>query len=313
MRVIFARDLIEESTRQAVAVSGQRALYDRERESCYGADADDRDAQFARVHEHWFTRLGLAGPVHATLAERPRIASAVAVLRVETAIRPGDQGIELFVAAPDPEASDAERRWLVARIVPGVLIDAEAATAMLRPELLHIDDMLDPAFQYEPELPPSPAGPTHDRLRLERYGALWSASVAYRLDKEGRGSPALVAAAHARLERAFPMHAGAIATTFPDLLTAAPPRHGDFVAQATEPRGTPAGPVRGARCSLCGFPTYAFAKTADVVRVGATVRIDFPAWHAGEPTCPQCVDLYAARLPASASIIAATDIPDEHA
>jgi hypothetical protein len=184
-------------------------------------------------------------------------------------------------------------------MLASTLGDPDAVTTMLRPELLHVDDMLDPAFEYEPELPPSPAGPTHDRLLLERYSALWSASVAYRLDGEGRGWPALLTAANARLERAFPMHVEGAATVFADIVAGHAPRHRAFVQLATEPRGTSVGPVRGSRCALCGFPTYAFARPADIERVSTKVRKDFPAWHVDQPTCPQCVDLYDARLPAS--------------
>lgn len=302
MRITFARDLIEESVRLAIVRSEDRVAFERDREGCYGGDAADpeaRDARFAAMFDRWFARLDLVKPLHAALAERPRIGDSVAGMRVETAMRRGDQGIELFVAPPDADLGDVERRWLVARVLATTLVDADAAMAMLRPEMLHVSDMLDPAFEYEPELPPSPAGPTHDRLLLERYSALWAASVAYRLDREGRGSVALLRSARARLEAAFPMHADSLATAFVDIVAGRPPLHTAFVTLAIEPRRSSSAPARGSRCSLCGFPTYTFAGSADVERVSANVRLDFPTWSTDEATCPQCVDLYASRLPAS--------------
>lgn len=302
MRVDFARELIEESVRLAAARSEERFAFERDREDCYESEYDDteaREARFAAVFDRWFGRLHIADPVHMALAERPRIAESVAGMRVETATRAGDQGVELFVAPPEAGAAEAERRWLVGRILPVTLVEVAAATALLRPELLHVCDMLDPDFEYEPELPPSPAGPTHDRLLLERYGALWAASVAYRLEREGQRSATRLQDARARLVGAFPMHADDLDVVFADLLAGRRLRHGELVRIATAPRGIDAGPVRGSRCSLCGFPTYAFADAVDVAGVGEKVRVDFPMWEANAATCPQCVDLYASRLPAS--------------
>jgi DNA-binding LacI/PurR family transcriptional regulator len=44
--------------------------------------------------------------------------------------------------------------------------------------LLHIADMVDPAFGYQPAVPEVDGGPTYARLLQDRYRALWDVSVA---------------------------------------------------------------------------------------------------------------------------------------
>jgi hypothetical protein len=182
--------------------------------------------------------------------------------------------------------------------------------ALLRAELLHVADMVDPAYGYEPALPEVDGGPTYARLLQDSYRALWDVTVAGRLTRRGIGAPALVAQARAAFGAAFPMLGGAAPTTFDRFFTTAAPAHAELVAFALMPlaAATPGRLEPGGQCPLCRFPTHAPEPHPASLPADLTARIatDFPAWRPEHGLCRQCADLYRAR---GLSIAAAALLP----
>jgi hypothetical protein len=203
----------------------REALYEIE-------DAEDRERAFAELARDRFEGLGLRDRLEKPLAERPRIAPAVGLCTASRATSPREEGVELYVQ-PARSAGPADRRLHI-RLRPETLVDARAAQSLLRNELLHVADMLDPAFGYEPFLSASDAGQTYDRLLLERYGALWSTSVTGRLVQSRMLAPAARAPALSRFARAFPGLAGTHAV-FERLFTGQRPTHAELVEFAHKP------------------------------------------------------------------------------
>jgi hypothetical protein len=268
--------------------------FHRERERCYEARPEEREARFGACFQAWFDRLGLAGALEAALAERPTIADRVAQARISVARRRKEQGVELFVAPPDGVAPERDRRLLHVRVLATVLADRKAALAMLRPELLHVADMLDPEFGYRPELPPAESGPTQDRMLLDRYSALWTASVIGRLATDGLIDARARGRSAARLAATFPMHAGRVEDVFGFLLDGARPTHDDLVRIALEPRSLvepTEGKSHAHRCSLCGCPTLRFEASDRLSGIVDAIRAHVPTWDPADPVCPQCADL----------------------
>ena len=81
----------------------------------------------------------------------------------------------------------------------------------------------------------------------------------------------------------------------------AAPRHKELAAFAFDPRAVTDNlsrqAVAGTHCSLCRFPTHAFASEpanlgADVL---AAIKDDFPDWTPAKGVCVQCADLYHGR------------------
>jgi hypothetical protein len=264
-----------------------------QRESLYGiADAEDRERAFSELFLAWFERLGMRRLLERVLAERPRIAAAVGLCTVSRATRAREEGAELYVQPHPRKASGPEDRRLHIRLRPETLVDARAARSLLRSELLHVADMLDPAFCYEPRLSPSHAGPTHDRLLLERYGALWSATVTGRLVRSKMLPPTAREAAFSRFARAFPALAGTQAP-FERFFSGHRPTHAELVQFAQTPSAATGARSETWRCPLCGFPVQG---SRDVVDGALALRIrrDFPSWQSDAGACLRCRELYEA-------------------
>jgi hypothetical protein len=305
--------LVEEAVFEALRGRPERRAWDRAREPLYTLEsAEEREAAFARLNLEWFRRLGLEEPIAAVLADMREALRPVRRFVVIPARRGRDQAAELFVAA------DGTRSVAVA-IRPATLADAGGARALLWRELLHVADMLDPAFLYEPRLPAQPAGPAHDRLLQDRYRVLWDCAVDGRLAALGRIGPEARAARHREFRRVFPGPEGE--ACFERIFAGPRPSHPDLVALAARHAGETNGPVPGAageadgpapraageadgpaprapgRCALCGFPTHDFEPDPAALPEEALAAIveDFPEWDAGRPVCRQCADLYRAR------------------
>jgi hypothetical protein len=210
--------------------------------------------------------------------------------------------------ASDPASREIQQCNLRLLIRPATLLRVEPAMEFLRHELFHIADMLDPAFAYEPTLPKTEGGPTYDTLIINRYRVLWDVTIAGRMLRRGWCCAAVREQELNNFAQAFAMLNGQCEEPFQRFFDAAEPRHAELVAFAFAPR-TAAGNlsnqgVGGTHCSLCRFPTHAFA--SEPARLGAEVLAaineDFPDWTPAKGLCVQCADLYRGRELSMASL-----------
>jgi len=182
----YAPDLIEAALLCAVQDHPDASAFHAQRDPLYEIAAPEaREASFQALNATWFVRLGLERTIDQALREQALILSHVLGCKVTGARAAREEGAELFVAPPGDSAPPAARRWIVLRLRPERLATSAALLAYLRHELLHIADMLDPAFGYHPVLPPSDADPTPERLRRDRYRVLWDTSIDGRLMRRG--------------------------------------------------------------------------------------------------------------------------------
>jgi hypothetical protein len=94
-----------------------------------------------------------------------------------------DEGADLLDrVTPRRQASGC---LLVIRLRPETLIDPGAAQRLLRHELIHVADMLDPRFGYDRRLPASDDGSTGDLVTRDRYRVLWDVTIDGRLVRAG--------------------------------------------------------------------------------------------------------------------------------
>jgi hypothetical protein len=294
-RIDFHPRLVERAVWAALRGRGEIAAFHRERDPAYALpDPDERDAAFTRLNSDWFLRLAIDAPVRQAIGEQAAALSAVLRILIAPVDRDAEQGAELYVAS-------AEERSVVVSVRPEVLADSYRVLEFLRRELLHIADMLDPAFDYEPALPPQAAGPTLDRLLQDRYRVLWDCSVDGRLAQ--RGWSALDARERRRREfaAAFGFLGDKAEDAFARVFDGPRPRHPEFVAMATDAEASfgvgPGSTRRPGRCPLCGCPTFDFEPSPASLPAAAlaAIRTEFPAWWPEQGLCPQCADLYRAR------------------
>lgn len=307
--------LIEEAVFLALRRHPETATYHRERDLVYEiADPEAREGAFRELNLRWFDRLGLGNPVAQALAEAPGLAGGVGQCVVVSAAKRHDEEAELFVNS-EPGLSDKGRRTVRILVRPESLLDPPALMLFLRHELLHISDMIDPRFGYEPALPVTGGGPGHRRLLVDRYRALWDATIDGRMARRGWAPESLRDERWHDFCRAFPMPERNGARAFSRFFDQEGWTHPKLLAFALDPGAvattTDGTASAGSRCSLCGFPTHAFAGEPERLPAEAIAAIvtDFPQWQPSHGLCLQCADLYRAR---ELSLRAAESLPGKH-
>jgi len=294
--------LVEEAVLLALRGGTEERAFRRQRDPLYGlADPEARDAGFRAFHAAWFERLGLDREIAHALQEQPSIAASTSRCLIAHASLSRDEGAELFVSA-DNEAPEAFQRAVVIRLRPETLTRPDGLRLLLRHELFHIADILDPRFGYAPALPVTDAGPSHERILRDRYRVLWDAHIDGRLSRLGWALAEIRADRLGEFARAFPMLGDLTEALFDRFFSAPSLSHADLVAFAVDPEGmldrSSGGRRTGGSCPLCRFPTHVFEPEPDRLprAVREQIRSDFPAWESAIGLCLQCADLYRARL-----------------
>lgn len=307
--------LVEEAVFLAAEGHPEAKTFHRERDRIYGIKhPEERERAFNDLHRAWFLRLGLADQIEKAISEQPLLSSGVKSCLVARAPGKNEEGAELFVN-PDEKIGNKDRRTVSIFLRPESLLAPFALLTFLRHELMHIADMLDPAFGYEPALPRAEGGPTHDRLLKERYRVLWDATIDGRMVRRGWAPDSLRAERLLEFCRTFPMFGQKSESLFRRFFDRETNTHAQLVAFILDPRaimGVPSAPHPGSRCPLCGFPTYTFEPEPERLPNKLIIRItgDFPSWQPSHGLCAQCADLYRAH---QVSARAAKSLPGAHA
>ncbi len=299
MHLRYDEELVEAAVllcatgRRRGASALQVARFNREREKLYDIpDPDDRNEAFFRLHLEWFREWGLEGFFTGPLAEFPILSEALRILAFRKSRFRSDDGAELYVK------DDGARSGVVAVRTESLLQEAELA-AFLRHELLHLSDMVDPDFAYQPELRVRGPSLNQQRLARERYRLLWDVTIDGRLTQAGR--PAVVTRDQRWLE-----FTGVFAfwpearqqKVFDCLWAGSAPTHQNLEALVCEPLQfqTASGMRPGAPCPLCGFPTFAWAAESSLAeRVAEVIRSEFPQWTPAQGACARCAEIYRAQ------------------
>ena len=237
MRLACAPDLVEEAVLLAERTMSttERQTFRRERNPLYEiADGDLREERFRVFHARWFARLGLHRPIEEAVAGAAGLSARVAEGRVLRAVTRQDEGADLV----DQVSGSAIVRVLVIRLRPAALLEPAAVRAMLGHELLHVHDMLDPAFRYERSLRVD-AGPLTETVLRDRYRVLWDATIDGRLTRAGAVGDVVRSARWREFEAVFPMLGGGARAAFDAWFDRDRPTHDDLLAFARRP--TPMG------------------------------------------------------------------------
>lgn len=274
------------------AIRGHRSAHQfhAERDTLYEVvELEPREAAFEALHARWFRRLGLDRPLRGALAEQPGIAPRCGRWLVVLARSRRDETADLLVG------SDVGPT-LFLQVTPETVAAPQRLWLLLRRELRHVADMLDPEFGYEATLPPGGGGSARERVVRDSYRVLWKAWVDGRLVRLGSLPATARAERLADFARAFPQLGADAEVAFDRFFDAQHLTHAALVAFA-------AGGAEGARptrCRLCDLPTRALEPAPATLPgdVLAAIGRDFPWWRPADGLCRRCVELYAARTPA---------------
>jgi hypothetical protein len=296
MRLCYDEDFVEAAVllcaggRCRSISSLQISRFNREREKLYDIlDPDDRNAAFFKLHLGWFREWGLEELLTTPLREFPLLSSSLSLLAFRKARGKDDDGAELYI-------NEAGTRTGVLAMRPDRLAREPELLLFLRHELAHLNDMVDPAFGYRPELPGLGASLGSQRLARERYRLLWDVSIDGRLSRDGRQTVATKDQRWLAFVTAFPFWTEPRQQEiFESLWTDSSPSHRRLEELVCDPRQlrSSLSPQAGASCPLCGFPTFAWADTASLGdRTVAAIRLEFPGWTPGQGVCARCSAIY---------------------
>ena len=219
----------------------EAAAFRAERDRIYEVDVpDEREDRFEELHGRLFLRLGLDRPLHEALAEREALLVCSRGCRVLRAASPSEEAADVRreLDAP-PEATPT----IVIHLRPRSLLEPHALRTLLRRELLHVADMLDPAFGYVREpfrVDPDPAA---SNLVRDRYRVVWDASVDGRLWREGFLGPRARADRRRDFTRAFRILEDRTEAAFAEWFDGPRPTHAAILAfaRAQRQRESPTG------------------------------------------------------------------------
>jgi len=315
MQVHVEPTLLERTVFHATRVDDLLAdEYQRAFAGCYReAPGERRDQAFVELHERWFERLGLRARVTDRLSEFPNIASRVSRFALVDARARTRSGAELF-------GKDG-RFALVLAVTPALLLHIPVFDAFARFELQHIEDMLDPDFGYDLSRKPGGTNAAAANLAHDRFVILWAMSVDARIHHVASSADQSRQTRYREFVRAFRApDTDAIQSAFQQQwvqLGRARPTHAQLIEWAEN--GIPGLrqdrygcteeglPTPGARCPLCGFPTFDWAEnTGRSEFLIETIQQDFPTWTPQQPICRRCEEVYrdrARRASVGASVL----------
>jgi len=283
--------LVEEALVLAIRGHAPEPQFRDERDRIYEhEELEQRDATFQDLHARWFDALGLDAPLIQALGEQQTLVRGTRLCRVVSAKARGKEGADLYVR-PDGSLIDArERHAILIRLVPTTFLDPQGLLGLLRHELLHIADMLDPAFGYEPTLECSGIDPSLETLVRNRYRALWNATVGGRLQRLGRARSRTRERCLADFLSVFPIPADEVEAAFACWFDTPDHTHAELVAYARDPG------VGSTRCPLCRASAFGLGRVQLDAAVVDAIRRDFVDWRPELGVCRQCADLYGSRL-----------------
>ncbi len=314
-RVDLEPRLVEESVLLAVnsIPREDRRRFRRERDLIYELqDDEERESRFRDLHSRWFVLLELPALIYVMLGEQPLLARGTSRCLVLPAVTVQEEGADLHENRQGGPGTSEAGPVLVIRLRPGTLLEPERLMTLLRHELYHAADMVDPSFGYTRSVPSMDAGPAYENLVRDRYRILWNTTIDGRLASRGHLSAEGVERSRRAFLAAFAMLGEAAHEHFRRLFEGGRPRHEELWSFATRPGGegteaVPGRPImrsRPGRCPLCRFPTTAFQMDPECMPgdVLAEIGGDFPSWSPAQGLCVQCAGLYEARMNSAANV-----------
>ncbi len=261
----FDPRLVEDSVLLAIGTSpiAARRRFRRRRDPLYEIEGPERrDSAFNELSRRWFVPVVHARQEYADLK-------------------------------PDRRGDGPPTLLLCLRV--STLVDRARLLPFLRHELLHVADMLDSEFGFEPELPTLDDSAALDSLLRRRYQTLWDTTIDGRLLARGELPAAAEAARRREFLSVFSMLGESGERWFGRFFGGIRPSHAELVGFAAEPRLPGPGPAHN-RCPVCRMPTATLHPdpTGLGQRTVRAIQRDLPDWQPARGLCRQCADLYAA-------------------
>ena len=151
---------------------------------------EDREAEFKKLYQYLFGIWGFSDIVRDSFHEYSLLREKVGIVLVKGVLKEDQEGVDILRKWGSVEKGLAQEfeakgmKGVGIKLIPRRFYDP-ALTRYCRHELMHISDMIDPQFGYDPDTKVG-LNPGEETLILQRYRVLWSLSVDSRLVTAGK-------------------------------------------------------------------------------------------------------------------------------
>ena len=264
-------------------------IYRRRLDAIYDLTEEERGEAFATAYGTLFEEYQLGKQLNPLLAEFPTLQNLEEVL-VFQAVSLREESAEL--------SQDQTKMGIKLRVER--FREPEQLKPLLRHELMHVSDMLDPGFGYRYE----PSERIQEHLVPRRYQVLWDIYIDGRLERRGVEETTSREERQREFERLFSfLPRRQRATAFREIWNAQEMTHTQLLEMAEEPakltllavgaEEVSKTPPSGTFCALCQFPTFEWADAEPGMIT--IIQEDFPTWTREEGICGRCYEYYQTR------------------
>ncbi len=281
---------------------------------------DDREPEFKKLYQYLFGIWGFSDIVRDAFNEFPALKEKIGIVLVKGVLKEDQEGVDILRKWGSVErelAKEFEDKGLKGvgiKLIPRRFYDP-ALTRYCRHELTHISDMLDSAFNYDPDTKVG-QNPGEETLILHRYRVLWCLNIDSRLMRTGKEQ---MLSKEDRFKefrswyRKIPP--GQLKSVFEGLWQAEALTHSELVEMASDTLRVMDRAVEieggevpetqnkvmlmpGFPCPLCRFPTYSWVEDLEnklEKYVLDFIRDNHPGWDTEFGACDRCVEVYKLR------------------
>ncbi len=281
---------------------------------------DDREPEFKKLYQYLFGIWGFSDIVRDAFNEFPALKEKIGIVLVKGVLKEDQEGVDILRKWGSVErelAKEFEDKGLKGvgiKLIPRRFYDP-ALTRYCRHELTHISDMLDSAFNYDPDTKVG-QNPGEETLILHRYRVLWCLNIDSRLVRTGKEQ---MLSKEDRFKefrswyRKIPP--GQLKSVFEGLWQAEALTHSELVEMASDTLRVMDRAVEveggevpetqnkvmlmpGFPCPLCRFPTYSWVEDLEnklEKYVLDFIRDNHPGWDSEFGACDRCVEVYKLR------------------
>jgi hypothetical protein len=278
--------------------------YHRRIDPLYELPNREKLRRIREINDEFFAELGFSDIIPQVLDEFPVILKKVRTVYVGRAMQEDEADLavneSLGAESPHPET-------LLLKLNTESFSDTERLRRVVRHELMHVQDMLDEDFGYEPVLLSLPF--LERALVTRRYRVIWDIYIDARLLREGRETISNKEERRREFEALYlKIPLPERTQVFEGLWSLENLRHAEMLEFArdasslltrfTERRERVFLP--GNPCPLCRFPTYRWMDNIEGVDewVIRAIQSDFPDWGPEDGACERCIEIYQARASA---------------
>jgi hypothetical protein len=281
---------------------------------------DDREAEFKKLYQYLFGIWGFSDIIRDAFEEFSALKARVGIVLIKGVLKEDQEGVDILRKWGSVEHDLAKQfeekglRGVGIKLIPRRFYDP-ALTRYCRHELMHIADMLDSEFGYDPDTKVG-QNPGEETLILQRYRVLWCLNIDSRLQAAGKES---MLSKEDRFKefrswyRKIPPTQ--LKSVFEGLWQTEAMTHSELVEMATdttrvmeralEIEGSDVPEIQnkimlmpGFPCPLCRFPTYSWVENLDTSvekHVLDFIRENHPGWDTEFGACDRCVEVYKLR------------------